>query len=964
MTTTERASSGPAENRDLADPQFIVGIGASAGGLEALEDLFLDMPSNTGCAFVVIQHLSPDFESMMDDILARRTQMEIRHADNGTRLRRDTIFLIQPGTELTIQDRQLRVTNRPAGVLTFPIDVFFRSLAKDLGPGAIAIVLSGTGTDGSRGIRDIRAAGGLVMIQDQVSAKFSGMPISAAASGQAQEILPPADMPEALMAHVRVPTESDGLSSNHRRLYERLGKLLFEQHSLDLEQYKPMTVLRRIERRMSGQGYASLEDYLDVLQANPDELAQLHRDLLIGVTQFFRDPEAFDALRQTLADVFRNAGPKGPRVWVPGCATGQEAYTIAALLNEYAVSEDIDPEKIKIFATDVNRESIAIASAGIYDADLVATTPPVLRKHFEQVEGLFRVAPDLRRLVVFAPHNILHDPPFTRIDLISCRNVLIYLTPTAQQRAITLFHFALNKGGVLFLGPSESLGDVEEEFEPLNYRQKLFRKRRDVRLREGLQMTRTTESLPRQKSQEGPMVHAAFHTLLQRYVPPTLLINEENQVVHTFGDAAKYLIVGPGRTSLSVSAMVHADLRAPMMAAINRIRRTQKATSYPAVPLAGPDGEEYSIRLVAELMRDRRMGTNLYVVTLETDTGDEIAPAPSASSKAEQSALAQIRDLQEELRATEERLETTIEELETSNEELQATNEEQLSSNEEMQSTNEELQSVNEELYTVNAEHQRKIAELVELTQDLDNLLKGTAIETLFLDAELRIRRYTPSLAQSFSLLPADVGRPIEHLASNLRHPGIIEDIRSVLNTQKPVDREVQNVRGTWLDMNVRPYSTADNHVDGVVVTFTDVSARKAREARLERELRGYRSALDVADQVLILFDSSGRLIYSNTAADRTWRDPNASTALDFSPGGALHERLESALRSGQPVMGSVRIDSSPEGCTVRYELVPITDASDAVSSVVCAMQVGDLPPRNEQETQERPNSQESQEAS
>ena len=918
-------------------PSFVVGIGASAGGLEALEELFQALPSDTGSAFVVIQHLSPDFESLMDELLGRRTAMPILRAEDGMALARDTVYLIPPAKGLALQGHLLRVTQRPPGVLNFPIDVFFRSLAKAYDQRAVAIVLSGTGTDGSRGIRDVRDAGGLVLVQDELSAKFSGMPVSAAASGLAHAIIAPQEMPNKLLQHAKAPDSARALDPDQQSDLKEVSILLLENHGLDLSQYKSLTVLRRIERRMSGLGVTGVSEYIDRLRSDAEELASLHHDLLIGVTKFFRDPSAFEKIEAELPAIFQNAGRDGPRIWVSGCATGQEAYTLAALLREHAVKEKLDVDQIKVFATDVNRESLSVASAGVYPRDQIEASPEVLKKHFDEEHGMYTVQADLRRMIVFAPHNLLKDPPFTRIDLVSCRNVLIYLTPAAQHRVISLFHFALRRNGLLFLGPSESLGDLDSEFEPIHQRSKIFQKRRDIRLSEKIHMERTEPaSLSRAPLNEDPMVHSAFHALLQRYVPTTLMVNERHQVVHVFGDASKYLMMGPGRTSLNVESVLHPDLRTPVVAAINRIRRTRQAISYPGLPISTEDAD-HKVKLVAEAIRDRRLKADLYLISVEREERQKPDVPAATTIRIDEASRLQASDLREELRATEERLETTIEELETSNEELQATNEELLSSNEEMQSTNEELQSVNEELYTVNAEHQRKIAELVELNQDLDNLLRGTAIETLFLDRELRIRRYTPSVAQSFSLLPADVGRPLGHLASNLTYDGVLADARQVLASGTPIEHEVANSRGTWLMMSIRPYRTTSDLVEGVVITFSDITRRKQLERQVARQSLAMQTVLDTNKSAVFVIEQDGHRTVSNTAAKalfEEWGDPREAG----DPGDGLRARIESVFRTGESQASTSRLTRADKSRDYRYELTPVSDEVGQIVAVACAI--------------------------
>jgi two-component system CheB/CheR fusion protein len=661
---------------------------------------------------------------------------------------------------------------------------------------------------------------------------------------------------------------------------------LMAGYGIDFTHYKPTTVTRRIERRLMLRQITSIEEYVEELRQDPLELDALYKDLLIGVTRFFRDLEAFEALEQRHLPriLSRQALDEGLRIWVAGCATGEEAYSIAILMHE-AVSAMRAPMNFKIFATDAHRDSLEFASAGVYTESAVAdVSTERLERYFTRHDGQYKISPEIRRQVVFAPHNLIKDPPFTKIDLLTCRNLLIYFKPLAQRKVLNLFHFALNTGGVLFLGPSESVGELYDEFDPLDQHWKIMQKRRDVRQPGSVGFS--LPSLPASRYLAAPATPRvpppssdlrllrAYDDLLDRYVPASLLLNERGEVVHSFGSASKYLRAPEGRASLDVLQLVHEDLRIPISAALQKVQRERIAVSYSGVKFRSGDQEE-SLKLGIEPVADRGNENFYCFVTLEAvQKPVAVAPVPEEYEPEEQ-VRARIRDLEQELQYTREHLSATIEELETSNEELQATNEELVASNEELQSTNEELHSVNEELYTVNAEYQNKIDELTQLTNDMDNLLRSTDIGTVFLDTQLRIRKLTPAIGRSFHLLPQDVGRPIEHIASNLEYGAMIEDLREVLEKGQMIEREVKNRQGSWLLMRVLPYRVESGAVEGVVLTFTDVTAIRRAQQDLRQSEANFRQLADFVNAIFWLTSPDGSLIvYVSPAYEKIWKRP------------------------------------------------------------------------------------------
>lgn len=864
----------------------IVGVGASAGGLEALETFFRNMPPDSGMAFVVLQHLSPDFESRMDELLARQTSIAIHRVQDGMAVEPDAIYLIPPKKEMIISSGRLLLTDKdPAQGLSLPIDHFFRSLAHDQGPYGVGVVLSGTGSDGSRGIRDIHAAGGLVISQREDTARFDGMPRSARNTGVVDLVLPPEEMAAALLRHAGdlAPVAPEGaLPSTEDDLLRRIFKLLRGQYGIDFAHYKPTTVLRRVQRRLSLVDAHDLSEYLRRLGDDPVELDALYHDLLIGVTRFFRDVEAFAELeRSVIPSLLEKGDPEEPiRVWVAGCATGEEAYSLAILLHE-ALQARRRRTDVKIFATDVHRGSLEIASAGVYSEELLEELTPERRdRYFRPVGDGYQVINELRQMIVFARHDVLNDAPFTRLGLVSCRNLLIYLQPLAQKKVLSLFHFALRTGGVMLLGPSETPGDLDDEFDPLDKHWRIYRKRRDVRLPTTLRLplphavpsgvptlpsrTRWARSMP------DPRLLATYDHLLDRFMPPSLLVDENYELMHAFGGAERFTRIRRGRPSTHVLDLVDEELRTALSGALQHCEKERKAVRYTGVRAPAGHGEE-QLRLTVEPLSDERTRSTAFLVTFETVGDTERREVVETEVDVDKLSREYIDSLEAELRFTKENLQATIEELETSNEELQATNEELVASNEELQSTNEELHSVNEELYTVNVEYQRKITELTELTDDLDNLLHSTQVGVVFLDAELRIRKFTARAATLFGLLPQDVGRHFDSFARNIEHEGLLEDVQRVLARGDALDREVLDRTGRHYLLRVLPYHTKTD-AGGALVTLVDIDSLKRAEASVRR----LSAIVESSHDAIIGKDLAGVVTSWNAGAEALYGYPDS----------------------------------------------------------------------------------------
>ncbi len=865
-------------DEEVAKPTHIVGIGASAGGLEAIESFFKHMPHDSGVAFVVIQHLSPDHKSLMAELLSKRTRMPVHRTEDGMPVEPNAVYLIPPNKNLRIFHGRLLLSEQDREVpgINLPIDIFFRSLAEDQGSKAIAIVLSGTGSDGTSGLRAIKEELGMVMVQAEETAAFDGMPRSAIATGLVDYILPPDEMPEQLLSYLKHPftsksedtrtmlTGEDGLS--------RIFALLRESNKIDFTYYKPTTIIRRIERRMAVNQIHDLNDYVRFLESYPVELNSLHRDLLIGVTSFFRDREAFNVLQDKLLPALLKDAKEGKlRLWVSGCSTGEEAYSLAILCSEVMAREQLGVD-IKIFATDVDREAILTASTGFFAESVVAEIDPeLLSKYFYHKDEGFYISRQIREMVVFAQHNLVKDPPFTNIDLISCRNLLIYLLPVLQKRVLELFNFALNPQGILFLGSSETTGEMAEFFDPLDHKWRIYRskgRRRRAELSEpavnfDASRWRSTNRLGGRAvttpiHEEERLMERLIEGVAGEYLPFCLVISESMELLHVVGDAKKFLRFSTGKVVNDVSKLVVKDLSIPLTTGLQKVFKSKEELIYSNIYI-NEDATQTIINMRLKPLPTKKRQIMLVAVFFEevrsvSENEKSLTETYNVGKEAQQ----RIVDLENELQFTRENLQATVEELETSNEELQATNEELLASNEELQSTNEELQSVNEELYTVNSEYQSKITELTEVNNDLDNLFHNTRVATLFIDENMEVRRFTPEISQVFRVMEQDVGRPLSHLSHDMVGVDVVELAQRVEKFNQPIENEkVITEKGEQFLMRIFPYQIAPGAFSGVVFTFVNTSGLKQAQKNLfEREMR-METLLKVTD-AYALIDEAG----------------------------------------------------------------------------------------------------------
>jgi two-component system CheB/CheR fusion protein len=828
----------------IQKPSHYVGIGASAGGLEAIEAFFKNMPPKSNLAFIVVQHLSPDYKSLMVELLSKKTEMPVHRAEDGMEVLADNVYLIPPKKNLTIFHGKLLLNDKVANQgINLPIDIFLRSLAEDQGERTIAIILSGTGSDGTRGVRAIKEFGGMVMVQDEESAKFDGMPRAAVSTGVADFIMPPEKMPEQLLAYMAHPyvsgnKHSDILLKDPDAL-TRLFAELREKTKADFTYYKPSTITRRIERRMSVNQISDFEEYVKYLQSYPGEVMALYRDLLIGVTSFFRDPDPMQELEEKwLPELLMRVKNREIRFWVAGCSTGEEAYTLAILVKEAMEKAGISRD-VKIFATDIDKDAVITASSGIYPESIAGDLPPkIMAKYFYHKEEKLQIARHLREMVVFAQHNLVKDPPFTNIDFITCRNLLIYLQPILQQKVFEMFNFSLNSEGLLFLGSSETIGEMGDFFETMHQKHKIYRSKgkiqplnREVQVRS--REDRSSPSRPftvgnrdrRQTDHDGSKIIKQYlQVVTEQYLPLSVIVNERLAIVHIFGNTEGYFKIPSGPMEYDITKMAAGEMAIPLATGIQKVFRSGEAITSTNIRLQQRDLNR-TIRLRILPLPAAKGCEPLVTVFFEEISKRPISEQDTvATFNVGEEAQQRINDLEQELQFARENLQATIEELETSNEELQATNEELLASNEELQSTNEELQSTNEELYTVNAEHQNKIIELTELNNDVDNLLTSSRIGTLLLDEDLEIRKFSPEIGNIFHILEKDIGRPVTHLNHNLQNVNPIEMIRTVQKSNRLIEKEVQAEDGRWYLARILPYAIGPKAYSGVVLTFVDIS--------------------------------------------------------------------------------------------------------------------------------------------
>lgn len=892
--TTDRSRPKPGRRAAQRHGDFpIVGIGASAGGLPALEEFVRHVPEDSGIAFVVATHQHPEHTSLLPDLLAKCTRLEVLPARNGLPLTPNKVYVGPPGQEVEIRDSTF-VLRPGEGAATprgrLPIDHLFRSLAAVKQDKAIGIVLSGTGTDGTLGLKAIKAANGMTMAQLPESAKYDGMPKSAIASNIIDYVLAPGQMGAVLVDYVNGPYFTTGRPRQPARQVpavtdaqmQEIFALLENRTRHDFSDYKTNTLRRRIERRMNVHRMRKPQDYVQFLKNEAHEVDILFKELLINVTSFFRDPQAFEVLRCDVLPVYLRAVPRDytMRIWVPGCSTGEEAYSLLMTFQE-CVEELNRPVKVQVFASDLDLDAINAGRAGFYPEGISAdVSPERLERFFVKQDTGYQISRELRELVVFAHHNVAKDPPFTKLDFISCRNLLIYLNATLQRKLVPLFHYALKPKGILFLGSSESLAGFKQGFEEVSGKWKIFR--RD----ESAEMHAAFADFPR-KSERAHGARRDSHSpdasrladfvedlLLDEYVPPSVLVNERGDILYIHGRTGAYLEPASGHPRLNVLEMAREGLRLELPGALRHAAAQDREIRRSNIRVRA-NGDDVLVNLVVRKLEQPQALRGLFLIAFSqprSETSIETAEPLKKSTPRK----TRVAELETELQQTQANLRTTIEELETSNEELTSTNEELQSTNEELQSTNEEvetskeeMQSLNEELTTVNAELHSKVEELYRVNDDMTNLLNSTDIATIFLDTELRIKRFTPQAVHMIKLIDTDVGRPVGDLASNLKYEGLAEDGREVLKNLKPKEAGIQTVDGRRYLMRILPYRTAENIVDGLVYTFVDIERIMSAESgeAIERGIRQLVEYLvQMVQEPMAILDNELRIEAANHA--------------------------------------------------------------------------------------------------
>jgi two-component system CheB/CheR fusion protein len=835
----------------------IIGIGASAGGLEALESFITHVPPDCGMAFVIVQHLDPKRKDLLPELLQRMTVMKVTQIKDRTLVRPNCIFVIPPNKDLSILHGMLHLLDSAVTRgLRMPIDYFFRSLAQDQQERSIGVILSGMGSDGTQGLRAIKEQAGIALAQDPSTAKFDSMPNSAIEAGLTDIVAAAEDLPEKIIAHMQraplIARTQAGLEAKTQSALEKVIVLLRAHSGNDFSFYKRNTLYRRIERRMGIHQIHKMAAYVRYLQENSQELELLFRELLIGVTNFFRDPVAWDQfLTKAIPAMLESRAPSPVlRAWVPGCSTGEEAYSLAITIKE--ATEKSKPKRnfsIQIFATDLDRESIDKARQGLYPTTIAADVSKERLKRFFTKEDLgYRVRKEIREMVIFAPQNLLLEPPFTKLDVLSCRNLLIYLTPEVQKKLIPLFYYSLNPGGILFQGSAETIGEFTELFAPFSGKSRLFRRKNSILRLEQVTFPSSFSAGPPMVTEARPIPKVASslqsladQLVLQRYANPTVLTNEQGDICYVSGRTGKYLEPAAGKANWNIFAMAREGLRHALIRAFPEALRQKESVTLHGLKIDA-NGSKSAVNVTVQRIEDPVPLHGLVMIVF-TDVATPEASRKLGRLSKQHPRGVRFAELERELlqfrneaRATHEEMQTSQEELRSANEELQSTNEELQSTNEEITTSKEEIQSMNEELQTVNTELQAKLDELSLASNDMKNLLDSTNIATLFLDKDLNVRRFTPQMTTIIKLIPADVGRPITDLASELRYPDLVNDAHEVLQRLAPVEKSIGARGDHWYTVRIMPYRTLDDRIDGVVITFANITVSKLLETKLRNQ--------------------------------------------------------------------------------------------------------------------------------
>ncbi|WP_343670383.1 CheR family methyltransferase [Chitinophaga sp.] len=927
---------------------YIVAIGASAGGLEAIHEFFDNMPNYGNLSFVIIQHLSSDYKSLLVELVSRHTHMQVREVEEDMPVESDCVYVIPNNRDIIIEKGRLKLIQKPVEKApNTAIDTFLFSLAKDQGRQAIAIILSGTGTDGTRGAGAIRDAGGIVMVQDPESARFDGMPRSAISSDNIDYILAPEFMPGEIFNYVQdLPLHAFN-GRIEERLLPEVFKLVQENSGQDFHHYKSPTITRRIEKRMTQFNFKTLEEYLVLLRQQPEESKSLAKEFLIGVTRFFRDKTAFDVLRDQVLDKLIDSKEEGAilKVWVTACSTGEEAYSMAILIDQLLLKKGkwLD---VKIFATDIDGNAIEFAARGMYAAAVLKEVEPaVVKKYFLKEEKHYQVVPRLRKQIVFARHNILKDPPFIKNDVVSCRNMLIYMDNVLQRQVLASLHFALNTDGYLFLGTSESAALIRGGMEEINARWKIYRKTDTTRsappdnLYSPLEYIRQSREMRPGVGQEKrlalELADEFREVMAEEFGYAAVYIDKNYEIREATGNYKKYLSLPDKKLNLNLLKMLPGDLSMALNMALRQAWKTAQKATLRGIKLNTKEGH----RLVNLLIKPGT-GNGQYTLIV---FGEEPERTPTLPGLKEETSYPadvneHILSLEAELGETRTNLQLAIEGLETSNEELQSSNEELLSANEELQSSNEELQSLNEELHTLNTEHQLKIKELIELNDDMDNYFRSTDIGQVFVDSQMNIRKFNPAAVKMINLIAADIGRPISHISTNIQQDSLIDDINVVIRQQHTLEKELVLSNGSMCLMKIMPYVRQDKQADGVVITFVDITAVK----ELDMLLKGvFNASTSLIMAFRAVVNNNGnvtdfRLLTSNSAAEKLLgkdvllhKSPSMKQSMPQLMQQGLFEKYVQVVEEGAVLHTEVLVDFNKE--ETWYEMSAVKTADGIV---------------------------------
>lgn len=861
---------------------FIIGIGTSAGGLEALKIFFANLPQDFNHAIVIVQHLSPDYKSLMADLLSRNTDLPINEVTEGIVVKVGNVYLIPPKKNMTISNGVLHLTDKPTGFdLNLPIDIFFKSLANDQKENSIGIVLSGTGSDGSRGLRAIKELGGMLMVQKPSNAKFDGMPNSAISTGLVDYVLPVFEIPGELINFIKHPKSLTNFEEDKdlefKKDFSKLISLVQKKTKIDFSDYKLPTLIRRVVRRMSVNKSQTIREYLNYVIDNEEELEVLHREFLIGVTRFFRDNEAFNIIEKVIIpEIFKDKKPKDKvKLWSVGCSSGEEAYSLAILLQEYMQQNKILID-VKIFATDLDKDAIQKANKGVFTESIVAdVSTKFLKKYFIKKDDLYFISPVIRKMIIFSQHNTGQEPPLTKMDMIICRNLLIYLQPNLQQKIIGSFHYSLNPDKFLFLGPSESIGHFSSSLKVISRKWRIYKNAVPTKtmnlnyLNNTFSASKlyTSEKINKQSLQDKQLTETLSETLLEETGAASIYVDKDFELISADGNFKDFFQFPEKKLrSFNIFKILPQSISIALSTALRKAEKESQKVIYKDILINSRKNKIEHLTLIVKPIKILTSSlNNIYLILFLLDNNDSknniINPEIYISKRNENLVKIdreRVALLEQELNDTKANLQSMVEEIETSNEELQATNEELLASNEELQSTNEELQSVNEELHTVNSEYQEKMEEIAAVNSDLENLINSTKIGTIFLDKNLNIRKFTPTVKKFFNIIESDIGRPISHFNITFgeeKGKSFLDTLNGVLNTGESFEKEILHGGNQWYLKRLNPFYNSHKNIEGIVISFVDITLLKHLELEMDRKNNFLQKVIDVIPNILYIFN-------------------------------------------------------------------------------------------------------------